>query len=175
MKKTIIVLLCSILSTISITAKNPSKGGNSFTQGTTVGQAMLGLGGVYGLPITLVAEHGITDKIGIGGMLGYARYSTSLPVYGNYAINNILIGARGHYHAYTTDKIDAYGAISIGYNLANISYPSTFPTIAQTATAGGIFASGNIGGRYYFNPKLAAVAEIGYGVSYLNIGVAMKF
>jgi hypothetical protein len=32
-----------------------------------------------------------------------------------------------------------------------------------------------VGGRYYFSEFFAAMLELGYGVSYLNIGVALKF
>jgi hypothetical protein len=177
MKKTNFLLVLMLIA-ITTYAKNPlgtnTNAGSCFTKGTTVAQAKVGFGGNYGIPITLVAEHGITDKIGIGGTLGYGRLSTGLGTFGNYTINNILIGGRGHYHFYTTDNMDVYGAATIGYNIATISYPSTFPTAAQTASAGGFIWAGNIGGRYYFNPKFAAVAELGYGLANLNVGIAMK-
>ena len=32
-----------------------------------------------------------------------------------------------------------------------------------------------VGGKYFFTNNFAALAELGYGVSYLNVGVALKF
>lgn len=40
--------------------------------------------------------------------------------------------------------------------------------------SGGPGFSGFIGGRYFFNNKLGVYAELGYGVSTLNAGVAFK-
>jgi hypothetical protein len=171
---TILMMLCALCTNAKTPLAASSSNSACFSKGTTVAQALIGFGGNYGVPITLVAEHGITDKIGIGGTIGYGRLSTPFGIWGDYTINHILIGGRGHYHAYTTDKIDVYGAATLGYSVASISYPSTAPSSAQTASAGGFIWAGNIGGRYYFNPKFAAVAEIGYGLANVNIGLAMK-
>ncbi len=39
----------------------------------------------------------------------------------------------------------------------------------------GLVSSFFIGGRYYFSDSMAAMLELGYGVAYLNLGVAFKF
>ena len=31
-----------------------------------------------------------------------------------------------------------------------------------------------VGARYYFTDKLAGMAELGYGITYLNLGVSLK-
>jgi len=31
-----------------------------------------------------------------------------------------------------------------------------------------------LGGRYYINDKFGVMAELGYGIAYLNIGVALR-
>ena len=41
-------------------------------------------------------------------------------------------------------------------------------------SVGGLVYAGFIGARYYFTPKLAAMAELGYGIAILNIGVSFK-
>jgi hypothetical protein len=32
-----------------------------------------------------------------------------------------------------------------------------------------------VGGRYYFKENFAAMLELGYGVAYINLGIALKF
>jgi len=39
---------------------------------------------------------------------------------------------------------------------------------------GGLVYAGFIGARYYFTPKFAAKAELGYGIALINIGVSIK-
>jgi len=39
----------------------------------------------------------------------------------------------------------------------------------------GIAKAFYIGGRYYFTDNLAGMIELGYGIAYLNIGIALKF
>lgn len=171
MKKIITAILC-LASFQTIAQKNEKVTEDvCFDEKTSVLQAQLGLGGGFGLPISVVYEKAINEKMGVGGMLGYGRYSTGITGF-NYSVNNILIGGRFHYHLYTTDKIDVYGAANLGYNVASASYPSSW-TLPK-AKVGGVYWGINAGGRYYFSEKLAAVAELGYGISYLNLGVAMK-
>jgi len=44
-----------------------------------------------------------------------------------------------------------------------------------SASAGGVAYSWFIGGRYYFSDKFAGMLELGYGITYLNLGIALKF
>jgi len=50
----------------------------------------------------------------------------------------------------------------------------------RSVTGSGSYGSGvglslYIGGRYFFTDNIAALVELGYGVAYLNIGIAIKF
>jgi len=41
-------------------------------------------------------------------------------------------------------------------------------------TSGGLTWSGFLGARYQFKEKIGAFAELGYGVSFLNLGLRLK-
>jgi hypothetical protein len=158
------ILLCAI---INLNAQD--KGSSAlFNKGTKVVSAGIGLGGAFGIPIALGAEFGVTDNIGVGAIAGYGRRSYGVAGY-SYAINNILIGARGNYHLPLIDKIDTYGGLTAGYNVASIS-----GTAVAGTSAGGVFISGHVGGRYYVTKPLSIQAELGYGIAYLTVGVAYK-
>lgn len=160
------IALCTFatqFSTAQSSSKSKSTGSATFQKGTSVLQANLGLGGGLGLPIQLSYELGVTDKIGVGALVGFASQSIA-----TYRYNYIIIGARGNYHHQFIDKLDTYGGLTLGYQAITIT-----PTLPG-GTAGKLFLAGQLGGRYYFTDKLAASAELGYGIGYLNIGVAYK-
>jgi hypothetical protein len=158
------ILLCAV---INLNAQD--KGSSAlFNKGTKIISAGIGLGGTFGIPIALGAEFGVTDNIGVGAIAGYGRRSYGTGTFG-YAVNNILIGARGNYHLPLIDKIDTYGGLTIGYNVASVS-----GTALAGASFGGVFASGHLGGRYYVSKPLSIQAELGYGIAYLTVGVAYK-
>ncbi len=45
---------------------------------------------------------------------------------------------------------------------------------SYNAKTSGICGSAYIGGKYYFNAHLAAMAEVGYGTAFLNLGIAIR-
>ena len=133
-------------------------------------------------PISASLEFGVADKIidkgsiGVGPYLGFAgsKYSYS-SIYYNYTAKytNVIIGARGVFHYPLVKKLDTYTGLLLGYNIVSVS---------ETGTIEGYNASGStvawswfVGGRYYFKDTFAVMAELGYGIAYLNIGVALKF
>lgn len=87
----------------------------------------------------------------------------------------IVLGPRGAFH-YTWEKAEAYGGLMIGYTIVSAKYTSTYPgapVLASSASSGlgvGIFA----GGRYLFTNHIGVFGELGYGTSYLNLGVCFK-
>jgi hypothetical protein len=144
----------------------------SFDEGTKVIQAGIGLGSDFGTPIGASFEYGISEKIGVGAYFGYA--SKTFPVFlDEYTVTYMLFGAKGNYHFYQSDQIDAYGGLILGYNAATAKWKgsSTLPT----PTVGGVTYGGVIGARYYFTESIGAFAEAGYGISYLTVGLAYKF
>lgn len=166
----------------------------TFDQGTKVASVGIGIGSSLGgfdyssqFPaISLSYEQGIAPAgnvgiIGIGGYLGFKGYKYETSSAGFTASskwNYTLIGVRGalHFTGLDVDKLDLYAGLMPTYNIVNYSYRDS---------AGGSTGSGSYsnalsltvfgGARYYFSENLAAFGELGYGISFLNVGLAMKF
>lgn len=178
MQKIMITLLALLtINTVNAQTKKATSSDESmvFHKGVKVANIGIALGSTLGIPVGLGFEYGVTDKIGIGAALSYAQRSYKLVGTDKYKISSLLIGARGNYHFYMKDKIDVYGGVTLGFNVASVKYPSTYPAILQTAKAGGVIWAGVVGGRYYFKPTLAVYAEAGYGLGFLTVGIAKKF
>ncbi|NLE33958.1 MAG: hypothetical protein GX622_02535, partial [Bacteroidales bacterium] len=111
--------------------------------------------------------------IGVGPYVGYSSYKYEYMGWG-WKYSNIIIGARGSFHYPFVNRLDTYAGILLGYNIVT-SKEIGDPTGADDYGSGGLAWSGYIGGRYYFSDVLAAMLELGYGIAYLNIGVALKF
>ncbi|MBK6346747.1 MAG: hypothetical protein IPN08_09850 [Bacteroidales bacterium] len=186
MKKVVITLFAAIL------AFNLSAQESTFEKGDKALNLGLGFGSFLGAsgykttipPISASFEVGIIDGIldkatvGVGGYLGFAGSKDEIPWFGDeYYVKYtyIVIGARGTFHYPLVDKLDTYGGVMLGYTIVSNStnLPSTFGTYSYTANS--FTPSFFVGGRYYFTDNFAAMAELGYGVALLNLGVALKF
>lgn len=179
-KKKLFSMLLAFVAVASLFAQ-----GNMFQKGDKVANLSIGLGNsIYGSgldagipPIGASFEYGVKDELfneksslGIGGYLGFTSAGLDYG-FGTATYSSIIVGARGIVHYQLIDNIDTYGGILLGYNIASAKY--TGMTIPG-ASYGGVAYAGFIGARYYFTPKLAAMAELGYGIAVLNIGVSLK-
>ncbi len=157
---------------------------NMFSKGDKVANVSIGLGSsIYGSgykigipPIGASFEYGIKDELfneksslGVGGYLGFTTATWG----SYYSYTNIIVGARGIVHYQLIDNIDTYAGILLGYNIASSKYSGIGASLGGTS-AGGLIYAGFVGARYYFTPKLAAMAELGYGIAILNLGVSFK-
>jgi hypothetical protein len=130
-------------------------------------------------PISLSLEFGVADNIldkgviGVGPYLGYSSYKYEYAGWG-WKYSNIIVGARGNFHYPLVNKLDTYTGLLLGYNISSSKEFGTGGTDYQ-ASSGGVVWAWFIGGRYYFSDNFAAMLELGYGVAYLNLGVALKF
>jgi hypothetical protein len=174
-----------LLSVLVVFIASMSFGQMAYKKGDQVINLGIGLGGfagVYGsggIAITGGYEYGVNENISLGGVVGYS--SSSETVFGDYGwkYTYILIGARGAYHLdlFHNPNIDTYGGILLGYNIVSASETGTHPYSIYgnySASASFLEFGAFIGGRYYFSPKLAVQAELGYGLGILNIGIAYK-
>jgi len=153
------------------------KGGLVYQKGQKDLNIGVGLGSFYGLPIGASLDYGYTDKISIGGYVGYATKTEEMAVYNSkfkWNYTAYLVGARGAYHFYNTNKIDAYGGLMLGYYFGSVKFEGTGSAGIPEPEYGGIAYSGFIGGRYRFTDKFGAFAELGYGIAYLQVGLTMK-
>jgi len=114
--------------------------------------------------------------LGLGGYLGYAAYKWKYSEYDyGWKYSNIIIGPRGYLHYNLLDKLDTYAGLMIGYNIVSSSSFGSYTYGGDySASASGIIFSGFVGARYFFNDNLAGMVELGSGIAYLNLGVALK-
>ncbi|MEP0366062.1 MAG: outer membrane beta-barrel protein [Cyclobacteriaceae bacterium] len=116
-------------------------------------------------PVGASFEYGIKDEISVGGYLGF----TSSEFFNN-KYSYTIIGLRGSYHydLLGNPKIDTYGGVMLGYYILSVDN-------SAVTTANSVYYGGFIGGRYAFSDNMGAFAEIGYGVSILQLGANLKF
>ncbi len=155
-----------------------------FNVGDKVVNLGIGLGSNFGLgykttipPLSASFEMGVKDGIlekgvlGVGGYLGFRSYNYRYFGYGwNYT--NIILGARGVFHYPFVEKLDTYTGLLLGFSVVTSTEYGT--TGISNPASSGLAYSWFVGGRYYFTDKIAGMLELGYGISYLNIGVAYK-
>lgn len=134
----------------------------------------LGLGG--GLPIAASFDYGINDNISVGAYAGFLSQTEDLGFFTTKQ-TNLIIGARGAYHLDLIDNVDTYGGLLLGYNIVSAEVTSNNPLFPAGIAAGasGIAYSAFVGGRYHFTDNIGAFAELGYGIAYLQLGLALKF
>ncbi len=131
-------------------------------------------------PLSISYEQAIKDDvlekgvIGVGGYLGYSSYSWDYLGWG-YKYSNIIFGGGGFFHYPLVDKLDTYVGILLGYKIATTSEFGTNPGgYDYNTTSGGLVFSSFVGARYYFTDNFAVFGQVGYGISYLTIGVSLK-
>lgn len=161
----------------------------SFNKGDVVANFGIGLGNtLYNgsgyktsvPPLSASFEYGIVDhlfddksSIGVGGYFGYTSskfdnmYNSTKD---EWKYSSAIISARGSFHYSFLEKLDTYTGLSLGYNIV-----STKPDHKGLGKTSSLFVGWYAGARYYFTDAIAAMAEVGYDVAYLNIGVAIKF
>lgn len=133
-------------------------------------------------PVSLSFEKGVLDKLldeksslGIGGYIGYSGARWEHAGWG-WKYTNFLIGARGVGHYSLAERLDTYTGLMVGYNILKSSeFGVAIANYNYTASSGGFTWAWFAGGRYSLTNRVAAMAEIGYGIAYLNLGISYKF
>lgn len=185
MKKTLLFIVAGFFAVAQLSAQE-----SSFLKGDKVLNLGLGLGSTlysgsnYASqvpPLSVSLEFGIVDGIidegviGVGPYVGYSSYKYEYSGWG-WKYSNIILGARGSFHYPLINKLDTYAGILLGFNIVNSKeFGDPYPGSDYSSGSSGLVWSGFIGGRYYFTNSLAAMLELGYGIAWLNIGVALKF
>ncbi|MCX8080128.1 MAG: hypothetical protein N3F09_02705 [Bacteroidia bacterium] len=173
-----------------------------FKNKSAILNAGFGLGGYYGhgwfasgysqLPyINASLDYSFynVDKgidIGLGAYTGFVSWSyryngvyyTKSGVYKNSKLvqrwSVFHIGFRPTIHYSLEDTpLDIYGGLMLGYGIA--TYTSSDPDyfysgVSYTRLYWGLLA----GARYFFKPKFGGYLELGYGYSFLNLGISLK-
>jgi len=142
-----------------------------------VGAGTFGFSGTGGVPIVASVEHGFTDKIsaGVYGGLIKRKFGTDL------AYAYLLFGVKGAYHFnealnISNPKIDTYGGAALFYRSYKLKYKDNEdPAFNMKSTGGNLGIGFFAGGKYLFSKNIGAFAEVGYGISPLQLGLTVKF
>ncbi|HKO81725.1 MAG TPA: hypothetical protein VJU78_15075 [Chitinophagaceae bacterium] len=165
------ILVATLIAATSVNAQSV-KGKNFVNAGIGIGT--YGLHGTGGLPITASYEHGFTDQISAGLYLGYIGRNYA----DDWKYRYRIIGVRGSYHfsellKITEPKLDVYGGVSIFHRGFTLKYEDGGEK--YKATDGTIGVGIHAAARYMFADNIGAYAEVGYGLSPLQLGVSFVF
>lgn len=121
--------------------------------------------------ITLGGEVGGTFFSYKGTDLRYGPKTTY-----KYNYTELVLAVRGAYHyGWNVQGLDTYGGIAAGPRFTIFSYtiPAGTTILDKPATVGyggGVFA----GASYFFNELLGINAELGFNITYIQIGMVFK-
>jgi hypothetical protein len=184
MKKLALITLVFFGFLFSSFAQNTfNKGDKLFGIGIGIGNTLYTGSGYTAKtpPISATFEMGVKDELfdensslGIGGYIGYSSAKWEYSGWG-WKYSNLIIGVRGVGHYQLIDNFDTYTGLLIGYDIVRATEIGSIPGYTNYSASASSFAwSWFVGGKYYFNDKFAAMAELGYGISYLTLGVSYK-
>jgi hypothetical protein len=123
-------------------------------------------------------EIAYNDRIGIGAWLDTWSYGDSYTtVGGNYDwdVRYIALAGTGAYHfpVKSTPKLDPFLGLALGYYVVN-SKADGFAGVTYAGSASRVFLGAFGGARYAFKENLSGVARLGFGASYLTVGLDLK-
>jgi len=182
MKRKLLVLMFLVAIVVGLNAEYPA----AFQPGEKIVQAGLGFGmmGVYGdvviPPISVsvdIAKEIEGYPISFGGIIGLAKSEYDWSYWTDeykWTYTYFLLGARAAYHLkLESPKIDPYGGLMLGYNIVSVKEPDNYP-VGYSSKSSYMMYGFYGGARYFFNPKMAVYAELGYGFGYFNLGISYK-
>ena len=163
-----------------------------FGVGTNVLNVGIGLGNRYGYgtgffggsssvspAISVSFERGIVPLgpgvLGVGVFAGYQGARYDLGGGDEWKYTDIIVTLRGAFHYPVLPQLDAYGGLGLGLRHAGVSFEGSGLGGVGGASANELAAGVFVGGRYFFNERLGAFAELGYDQTYLKAGLAAKF
>lgn len=171
MKKLLLAAVFTALGT-GLSYAQIEKGNSLISANVGIGSTFATSGATASLPIGLSYEYAINDKMTAGafGMYAGAKWDNA---WGgkDWKWNYIFVGAMYNYHFVNDEKWDVYAGGRLGF--INVSLDDGGTGITSPSTSGVGYAIQG-GARYFFTKSLAANAELGYGFSYLRIGLTYK-
>jgi len=184
MKRVAFILVLALAGQIIAEGQPFEKGDKALNVSLGIGSALYS-GRYYKMripPISVSFEQGITEKlgigyIGVGGILSIAGSKYEYPGF-DYGYKNtyIIAGGRAAYHFDLVDDLDIYAGIIVGVNIVSSKEFGDFPvSYIDNSQTTSVAHSEFVGIRWFFKPGFGLMAEVGYGISYLNLGVAFKF
>ena len=137
-------------------------------------------------PVSLTYEQCVVDKlirdngsIGVGGYVGVAtnKWTTKWGGGGEYGwrYTYINLGVRGAFHYQFVKSLDTYAGTMLGYSIVSHKAIGEWGSDWSYTAASNSFAySAFIGARYYVSDNFGLYAELGYGISALELGLTIK-
>ncbi len=129
----------------------------------------------------LFDEH---SSLSMGAYLGYHHQSVK-NVYASDKTSTLILGVRSDVHYDFLDRLDTYAGLMLAYKHQSFSNERkvgatlpggiVLPAGSDSSSDGKFLLGIHVGARYFFTENLGAFAEVGYGVSPLEIGVTYKF
>jgi hypothetical protein len=153
----------------------PQSSSAQFVNGKTllgphIGLAAYGSAPSFGanleIPVTQPGKAG-PGIIGVSARFDYFSFGE---VY--YKYTWITLGVYGNYHFALEDKTwDPFLGLGLGYQNVSASYDGPFGGVATSGWGSGIFFSLQAGARYFFSDNLALRALLGFGITYIVVGL----
>lgn len=207
MKKiTFMIIAIALFSVGKLSAQAEEESGQAFEQGKIVVSAGYGFPNFTKLyfkafqnyggytttgvgPVHFKFEYAIADKIGLGLSINYSSYKVEWDYTDSaYSYTKYKEGFKGssisailrmNVHFATSEKLDPYFGIGVGYRTNSFSYYNTDPFYRGTArVTGAIIPVGfetTLGLRYFFTENIGAYMEMGVAKSLIQGGVSIKF
>lgn len=131
-------------------------------------------------PLHASFEVGVTDNIGIGGLVGYTSSKYEQSFLGdsyNWKFSYLILGARGYYHFTNVEVCDLYAGAMLGYNVASAKFESTNSDLERLVTepkVGGVAFAGFVGARKNVGENFTIFGELGYSIAWLSAGVCFN-
>ena len=141
-------------------------------------------------PLHFRGEYGLSDKIGLGLSINYVSFAaswidnTTIGVNGNIipysykvTVTSLSALARMNIHFATSEKLDPFWGIGVGYRTGGYHFTSNDPDVSAQKI-GNIIPVGfetTIGLRYYFTDNIGAYVEMGLAKSLIQAGLAVAF
>lgn len=136
-------------------------------------------------PYSLEFRYRIDKKFSVGILGGHSISQSVITHMGNQhrARNNYKWYAlRGAVHTDPFEKWEIYGGIMLGYADSNVElFPIPDNQVSATSAApkipvrDGIMFSGFVGTNYNLTQRINLFGEIGYGLSLVSAGIAVRF
>ena len=83
------------------------------------------------------------------------------------------MAGRGTFHYPFIPGLDTYTGMILGFDFSNTGSYGDPPYDFKSND--GLIFGWFVGAKYYFTDKLAGHAEVGVGMTYVNIGMAFRF
>lgn len=110
------------------------------------------------------------SSIGAGGQIGLSSITWN----DYWKRRHLKISTRGAFHYAFVDKLDTYAGLAFGIDFESWNYYNKWYDSKNNNSASAVYAF-FAGARYYFTDNFAGFAELGYGITVFNFGLAFKF